>query len=85
MEKDWDRATATYDYIMIPNKPPVRRKHKNVWTDSDYSDITPQSKLLVNPNGNLVYEHGGTNVTYYGGDDNAHQPEDQLKAVHEAN
>ena len=44
MEKDWDRATATYDYIMIPNKPPVRRKHKNVWTDADYSEITAQSK-----------------------------------------
>lgn len=39
MEKDWDRATATYDYIMIPNRPPVRRKHKNVWSDASELEI----------------------------------------------
>lgn len=39
MEKDWDRATATYDYIMIPNRPPVRRKHKNKWTDATEAEL----------------------------------------------
>ena len=39
LEKDWDRATATFDYIMIPNKPAVRRRHKNKWTDADPEEI----------------------------------------------
>jgi hypothetical protein len=45
LEKDWDRATATFDYILIPNKPPVRRKHRNKWTDADPEEIARQCKL----------------------------------------
>lgn len=47
MEKEWDRATATYDYIMIPNRPPVRRKHKNVWQDATEADLMQASKYNI--------------------------------------
>jgi hypothetical protein len=31
---------------MIPNKPPVRRRHRNKWTDADEQEIVKQSKLI---------------------------------------
>jgi hypothetical protein len=47
LEKDWDKATANYEYIFIPNKPPVRRRHKNKWTDADEEEIVRQSKSQI--------------------------------------
>jgi len=32
---------------MIPNKPPVRRRHKNMWTDADESELVNQGKLIL--------------------------------------
>ncbi len=88
MEKDWDRATATFDYIMIPNKPPVRRKHRNVWTDADYSEITAQSKCQPKPyHLSVVQVHDVEKppVAIYAGGDPSLTAEEQLRAVHEAN
>jgi hypothetical protein len=44
LEKDWDRATATYEFIFIPNKKPIKRRHKNQWTDADPDEINRMSK-----------------------------------------
>lgn len=84
MEKDWDRATANYDYIMIPNKPPIRRKHRNVWTDADESEIAKQRKFTLYLPRLVLSEQGNflAGTTYK----DPYNPETEvLKAVHEAN
>lgn len=46
LEKEWDRAWANYDYIFIQGKKPIRRRHKNKWTDADPDEINKISKSL---------------------------------------
>ena len=44
LEKEWDRAWANYDYIFIQNKKPIRRRHRNKWTDAPPEELTNLSK-----------------------------------------
>lgn len=34
-EHEWEKATADSKYIYIPGHNPIRRKHKNFWTDAN--------------------------------------------------
>lgn len=56
LEKDWDRATATYEFIIIPGKPPVRRRHKNKWTDVDPAELAKSKLLKCSTHYVLVHE-----------------------------
>jgi hypothetical protein len=47
LEVNWDRAVANEDYIFIPGRKPVFRKHKNVFTDMDESEFQKNSKYLL--------------------------------------
>lgn len=86
LEKDWDRATATYEFIMIPGKPPVRRRHRNKWTDATENEIRAQGKtfsLILNfTSGNETQN----NLTFqqYGMDENP-EFDTTLRAVLDAN
>lgn len=85
LEKDWDRATADYDYIMIPGKPPVRRRHRNKWTDADESELRahgksqPCSHLFV-----AIETHNNLTFQQFGGDENP-EFDTTLRAVLDAN
>jgi hypothetical protein len=39
LEVNWDRATANEDYIFIPGRKPVFRKHRNIFTDMDEAEF----------------------------------------------
>jgi hypothetical protein len=36
---------------MIPGKPPIKRRHRNKWTDADEAEIAKQSKYITKSNG----------------------------------
>jgi hypothetical protein len=39
LEVNWDRAVANEEYIFIPGRKPVYRKHKNIFSDMDESEF----------------------------------------------
>ena len=50
LEVDWEKATANYDYIFIPGRKPIQRRHRNIWTDMDEAEFQKQSKFLQHLN-----------------------------------
>lgn len=44
LEVNWDRAVANEEYIFIPGRKPVFRKHKNIFSDMDESEFQKNSK-----------------------------------------
>lgn len=59
LEVNWDRASANEDYIFIPGRKPVYRKHKNVFSDMDDTEYNKNSKCFLN----LTFTvHGKTEI-----------------------
>lgn len=46
LEVNWDRASANEEFIFIPGRKPVLRKHRNVFTDMEEAEFEKQSKSL---------------------------------------
>jgi len=60
LEVNWDRASANEDYIFIPGRKPVFRKHRNVFSDMDEAEFEKQSKSCFILTKFLV--HGKTEI-----------------------
>jgi hypothetical protein len=61
LEVNWDRASANEDYIFIPGRKPVYRKHKNVFTDMDEKEYQKASKCFCSFVNHLLV-HGKTEI-----------------------
>jgi hypothetical protein len=46
---------------MIPNKPPVRRRHKNKWTEADPSEVEQLCKFIRFDKNIVVLEEQANN------------------------